>query len=176
MSRSQALKVIIYENVNFEQIEYSVVMILLKRYKVLGRESYIDTFPAMESITGHCHEPQSDGDSTFMMFVGVLIFIGSILLNMMWKATKECYYFFTKAVNEKRCSDQETATQSRTRLTRDASTQTRGEYSSENQGQSPPNMAVYITKQGERWHKPGCKHIVGRTTKMLSPCSDCIKG
>ena len=118
----------------------------------------------MASAVGFDEEKTSD-QSAFVWFVTILVLLTSILIHIVWKMLIMCY---RRIVNEKINGNQ---VGNGLKYTRDAATQTLERHKC-NEVIGP----VYVTKSGERWHTALCGHIVGRPTKMLTPCCDCTRG
>ena len=116
---------------------------------------------AMAPLSGS-DDGKSHDESTFVAFVSVLVLLCSIFIHMVWKAVLICYGRLVNNKTNEVCA---------LKPTREASTQTL-EHNCTKSNIGP----VYVTKTGERWHKPMCGHLVGRQPKMLTPCSDCAFG
>lgn len=123
---------------------------------------------ANSSLATHGEEP--DDYSMFAWFISAMVLAASIFMNIVWKLLMTCYHRFViqhgdaNHVHNERGSGYMVGK-------KHASTQTTEPYGS-NHGVG----TVYVTKCGERWHNARCGHLIGRPTKMLTPCSDCTAG
>ena len=109
----------------------------------------------------------TDDQSEFLWFVSILVVIASISINIVWKVMLKCIYRFVS--NECNENDENTmAIQINRKASKNTATQTVGHYDC--------NGVIYVTKCGERWHREQCGHLVGRTSKQLTPCNDCNHG
>jgi|Cyp1metagenome_2_1107374.scaffolds.fasta_scaffold294826_1 hypothetical protein len=137
---------------------------------------------ANSSLATHGEGP--DDYSMFAWFISAMVLAASISVNIVWKLLMTCYHRFViqhgdaNHVHNQRGSGYMVANHVHNERGSEymveknhASTQTTEPYGS-NHGVG----TVYVTKCGERWHNARCGHIIGRPTKMLTPCSDCTAG
>lgn len=96
---------------------------------------------------------ETDGQSTFLWFVAMLVLLATISVQIIWKTLVTCFLKPTKTTK------------------RDASVQTIEHYGGEVRLGS-----VWVTKAGERYHRYECGHISMRDAKRMTPCRDCIYG
>ena len=109
----------------------------------------------------------TDDQSEFLWFISIMVVLASISINIGWKVMMMCIHRFVNNCCAEKDGDT-MANQINRKMSKNAATQTMGHHDC--------TGTIYITKAGERWHREHCGHLVGRQSRMMTPCNDCSHG